>query len=84
MLKYINCVSFTLPITQIKIEWAEGVAEASAGYDDANALALPSQKRATKVQLSKQQHVKILTKKQRKHLQQIVDKKKKKECVSIF
>uniref|UniRef100_A0A0A1XCG5 RNA helicase n=1 Tax=Zeugodacus cucurbitae TaxID=28588 RepID=A0A0A1XCG5_ZEUCU len=66
-------------VKDIKIEWAEGVAEAGAGYDDANALALPSQKRATKVQLDKQQHVKILTKKQRKHLQQIVDKKKKKE-----
>ncbi|XP_050328897.1 probable ATP-dependent RNA helicase kurz [Bactrocera neohumeralis] len=66
-------------VKDIKIEWAEGTAEAGAGYDDANALALPSQKRATKVQLDKQQHVKILTKKQRKHLQQIVDKKKKKE-----
>ncbi|XP_036215219.2 probable ATP-dependent RNA helicase kurz [Bactrocera oleae] len=66
-------------VKNIKIEWADGTAEAGAGYDDANALALPSQKRATKVQLDKQQHVKILTKKQRKHLQQIVDKKKKKE-----
>ncbi|XP_017465879.1 PREDICTED: probable ATP-dependent RNA helicase kurz [Rhagoletis zephyria] len=63
----------------IKIEWAEGAAEAGTGYDDANALVLPSQKRATKVQVEKQQHVKILSKKQRKHLQQIVVKKKKKE-----
>ncbi|XP_004531156.1 probable ATP-dependent RNA helicase kurz [Ceratitis capitata] len=66
-------------VKDIKIEWAEGVTEAGTGYDDANALALPSQKRATKVQVDKQQHVKILSKKQRKHLQQIVDKKKKKE-----
>lgn len=54
----------------------------SAGYDEANALVLPSQKRATKIKVEKRQNVKILTKKQRKHLQQIVDKKKKKEGVS--
>ncbi|XP_067635803.1 probable ATP-dependent RNA helicase kurz [Eurosta solidaginis] len=66
-------------VKDIKIEWAEGAAEPSTGYDDANALVLPSQKRATKVQVEKQQHVKILSKKQRKHLQQIVNKKKKKE-----
>lgn len=56
----------------------------SAGYDEANALVLPSQKRATKIKVEKRQNVKILTKKQRKHLQQIVDKKKKKEGVSTF
>ncbi|KAH8343422.1 hypothetical protein KR059_010563 [Drosophila kikkawai] len=50
-----------------------------AGYDEANALVLPSEKRATKIKVDKVQHVKILTKKQRKHLQAIVDKKKKKE-----
>ncbi|XP_022219056.2 probable ATP-dependent RNA helicase kurz [Drosophila obscura] len=50
-----------------------------AGYDEANALVLPSQKRATKTIVEKAQYVKILTKKQRKHLQAIVDKKKKKE-----
>ncbi|XP_001355233.3 probable ATP-dependent RNA helicase kurz [Drosophila pseudoobscura] len=50
-----------------------------AGYDEANALVLPSQKRATKTVVEKTQNVKILTKKQRKHLQAIVDKKKKKE-----
>ncbi|XP_053952110.1 probable ATP-dependent RNA helicase kurz [Anastrepha ludens] len=66
-------------VKDIKIEWAESAAEAGAGYDDANALVLPSQKRTTKVPVDKQQHVKILSKKQRKHLQQIVDKKKKKE-----
>ncbi|KAH8396172.1 hypothetical protein KR222_004544 [Zaprionus bogoriensis] len=51
----------------------------SAGYDEANALVLPSQKRATKIKVEKRQNVKILSKKQRKHLQSIVDKKKKKE-----
>lgn len=54
----------------------------TAGYDEANALVLPSQKRATKIKVEKRQNVKILTKKQRKHLQKIVDKKKKKEGVS--
>ncbi|EDV95219.1 probable ATP-dependent RNA helicase kurz [Drosophila grimshawi] len=49
------------------------------GYDEANALVLPSQKRSTKIQIEKRQNVKILSKKQRKHLQSIVDKKKKKE-----
>nr|AAQ23562.1 RE43077p [Drosophila melanogaster] len=48
-------------------------------YDEANALVLPSEKRATKIKVDKVQHVKILSKKQRKHLQAIVDKKKKKE-----
>ncbi|KAH8274869.1 hypothetical protein KR044_001777 [Drosophila immigrans] len=51
----------------------------AAGYDEANALVLPSQKRATKTKVEKRQIVKILSKKQRKHLQSIVDKKKKKE-----
>ncbi|XP_075155646.1 putative ATP-dependent RNA helicase kurz [Haematobia irritans] len=53
--------------------------ESGGGYDESNALVLPSQKRATKVKVEHKQNVKILTKKQRKHLQAIVDKKKKKE-----
>ncbi|XP_017045925.1 probable ATP-dependent RNA helicase kurz [Drosophila ficusphila] len=58
----------------------EAVAGGSqTGYDEANALVLPSEKRATKIKVDKVQHTKILTKKQRKHLQAIVDKKKKKE-----
>lgn len=52
------------------------------GYDESNALVLPSQKRATKKKVEHKQNVKILTKKQRKHLLAIVDKKKKKEGVS--
>lgn len=55
----------------------------SAGYDESNALVLPSQKRATKIKVEHRQNVKILTKKQRKHLQAIVDKKKKKEGVGV-
>ncbi|XP_017870908.1 PREDICTED: probable ATP-dependent RNA helicase kurz [Drosophila arizonae] len=49
------------------------------GYDEANALALPSKKRATKIIEKEHKVVKILTKKQRKNLQAIVDKKKKRE-----
>ncbi|KAH8387632.1 hypothetical protein KR093_008319 [Drosophila rubida] len=68
---------------QITIETEDGLNSGkgnyAVGYDEANALVLPSQKRATKTKIDKQQHVKILSKKQRKHLQAIVDKKKKKE-----
>lgn len=83
MLKYRKerCISsFRL---QVKLDLSElGGGAGGAGYDDANALVLPSEKRATKVKVEHKQNVKILTKKQRKHLQAIVDKKKKKEGVS--
>ncbi|XP_020803504.1 probable ATP-dependent RNA helicase kurz [Drosophila serrata] len=62
---------------QIDVDAVAGTNQ--AGYDEANALVLPSEKRATKIKVDKVQHVKILSKKQRKHLQAIVDKKKKKE-----
>ena len=67
-------------LLKVRIELDESAA--GAGYDEANALILPSQKRATKIEKERVQNVKILTKKQRKHLQSIVDKKKKKEGVS--
>lgn len=70
-------------IFQIQIDVDAVAGTSQAGYDEANALVLPSQKRATKIKVDKQQHVKILTKKQRKHLQTIVDRKKKKEGVSF-
>ncbi|KAH8294471.1 hypothetical protein KR018_010164 [Drosophila ironensis] len=57
----------------------DALAGSQSGYDAANALVLPSQKRQTRTRVDKQQHLKILTKKQRKHLQAIVDKKKKKD-----
>lgn len=63
---------------------ALGGEASSAGYDESNALILPSHKRATKIKVEHKQNVKILTKKQRKHLQAIVDKKKKKEGVSYI
>ncbi|XP_065364159.1 probable ATP-dependent RNA helicase kurz [Calliphora vicina] len=66
-------------LKNVKLDLAELGEGTSAGYDESNALVLPSQKRATKIKVEHRQNVKILTKKQRKHLQAIVDKKKKKE-----
>lgn len=55
------------------------------GYDQSNALVLPSKKRETKIKKTEQKHVtRILSKKQRKNLEKIVEKKKKKEGVSKF
>lgn len=52
------------------------------GYDQANALVLPSKKRDTKLQKTEEKQItRILSKKQRKNLEKIVDKKKKKENV---
>ncbi|XP_055855505.1 probable ATP-dependent RNA helicase kurz [Episyrphus balteatus] len=65
-------------VKKIKLELGDSIATAS-GYDDANPLVLPSQKRKTKTKPEIIQHTKILTKKQRKRLQTIVDKKRKKE-----
>lgn len=54
------------------------------GYDQSNALVLPSEKRNTKIKKDKDSNVtRILSKKQRKNLEKIVDKKKKKEGVRI-
>ena len=49
------------------------------GYDDSNLLVLPSKKRKTKVKVQDGAPVgKLLSKKQRKHLEKILDQKKKK------
>ncbi|GLH11278.1 ATP-dependent RNA helicase DHX8 [Gryllus bimaculatus] len=48
-------------------------------YDDCNALVIPSEKRKTKKKVQNDVPQKILSKKQRKRLQQIVDRKNKKE-----
>ncbi|TMW49945.1 hypothetical protein DOY81_004984 [Sarcophaga bullata] len=66
-------------LKDVKLDLSDLGEGTSAGYDESNALMLPSQKRATKIKVEHKQNVKILTKKQRKHLQAIVDKKKKKE-----
>ncbi|KAF7282101.1 hypothetical protein GWI33_003218 [Rhynchophorus ferrugineus] len=48
-------------------------------YDKSNELVLPSEKRKTKIKEDKTKITRILSKKQRKRLEKIVDKKKKKE-----
>lgn len=53
-------------------------------YDQNNALVLPSKKRKTKVKNDAGKITKILSKKQRKRLEKVVEKKKKKENVSDF
>ena len=53
------------------------------GLDTANALVLPSDKRTSKIKKDKESKVvRILSKKQRKNFEKIVDKKQKKEGVS--
>lgn len=72
----------TIFYSQIKLD-IDGDQTEYGGYDQSNALVLPSKKRDTKVQKAEQKHVtRILSKKQRKNLEKIVDKKKKKEGVS--
>ncbi|KAI0211448.1 putative ATP-dependent RNA helicase DHX37 [Lamellibrachia satsuma] len=48
------------------------------GYDDCNLLVLPSKKRKTKVTVQGGPVQKLLSKKQRKHLEKILDQKRKK------
>ncbi|XP_053667451.1 probable ATP-dependent RNA helicase kurz [Anopheles marshallii] len=62
---------------KIKLDFAAG-SEYSV-QDDSNALVLPSKKRATKIKKDRTVVTKILSKKQRKRLEKIVDQKKKKE-----
>lgn len=73
--------SFCTTIIQIKLDLA--IDEVSSGqYDASNALILPSKKRDSKVRKDPNATTnvtRILSKKQRKNLEKIVDKKKKKE-----
>lgn len=52
-------------------------------YDECNTLVIPSEKRRTKTKNDTVTVKRILSKTQRKRLQKIVDKKKKKENVSV-
>ncbi|XP_058445760.1 probable ATP-dependent RNA helicase kurz [Malaya genurostris] len=61
---------------QIKLEFG---CQDYGGEDESNLLVLPSKKRPTKIKRDKGVVNKILSKKQRKHLERIVDQKKKKE-----
>nr|XP_022903112.1 probable ATP-dependent RNA helicase kurz [Onthophagus taurus] len=62
------------PTKKIKLE-----IESKGNYDESNELVLPSIKRTTKIKNKKEQHVKILSKKQRKRLEKIVERKEKKK-----
>lgn len=68
---------------QIKLDFPVA-AEYGGGNDAANALVLPSQKRDSKVKKSTDATnvTRILSKKKRKQLEKIVDRKRKKEGVS--
>lgn len=66
---------------QIKLEFTSNEYGTS---DTANALALPSRKRETKIIADKKEKTRFLSKAQRKRLEKIVDKKKKKENVSLI
>lgn len=64
---------------QIKVELESSKREK---YDECNALILPSKKRDTKKKFNKGPEIKrILSKAQRKKLEKIVERKKKKENV---
>lgn len=77
LLRLINLLQIKLEINNVEDDYG--------GYDQSNALVLPSKKRDTKIKKEEQKHVtRILSKKQRKNLEKIVDKKKKKEGVSLY
>lgn len=63
---------------QIKLDFT-AQEDGYGGPDEANMLVLPSQKRPTKIKQDKTAVTKILSKKQRKRLEKIVDQKRKKE-----
>ncbi|XP_035773239.1 probable ATP-dependent RNA helicase kurz [Anopheles albimanus] len=63
---------------KIKLDFAPA-SDGYGGADEANALVLPSKKRATKVKKDATVVTRILSKKQRKRLEKIVDQRKKKE-----
>lgn len=73
-----------LNLLQIKLDIAEQESLEFNGYDASNALILPSKKRDSKFKKNPDATnvTRILSKKQRKNLEKIVDKKKKREQVN--
>lgn len=67
-------------VFQIKLEFSNNEYGVT---DGSNLLALPTKKRQTKIVKDKIEKIRILSKQQRKKLEKIVDKKKKKENVSF-
>lgn len=74
-------IHFALISLPFKIKVELGNEDEYKTNDTANLLVLPSDKRKTKIKKTTTV-TRILSKKQRKHLEKIVDKKKKKEQVS--
>lgn len=71
----------TIVLLQIRLEFSNS----EYGSNDAsNLLALPSNKRKTKIIQEKKEKIRFLSKAQRKKLEKIVDKKRKKANVSIL
>ncbi|KAL4718943.1 hypothetical protein ACJJTC_009295 [Scirpophaga incertulas] len=66
---------------EIKLEFTSNEYGSS---DVSNLLVLPSKKRQTKVIADKKEKTRFLSKAQRKKLEKVVEKKKKKENVSIL
>lgn len=67
---------------QIVVDIAQD--EYSGAVDGSNALVLPSAKRETRAKIKDRKVTRILSKRQRKKLEKIVDKKHKKENVNIL
>lgn len=65
-------------VFQIKVDFAHSEYGSSGA---SNPLVLPSKKRNTKIVPEKKEKTRFLSKQQRKRLEKIVDKKKKKENV---
>ncbi|XP_059612342.1 probable ATP-dependent RNA helicase kurz [Phlebotomus argentipes] len=74
----IQYVTDNSEIKKIKIDLGGNV-EHLKKYDESNALVIPSRKRHTKALVKEKKVTRILSKKQRKNLEKIVDKKLKKE-----
>lgn len=79
--KFHKSILFVLISLQFQIKVELGNEDEYKTNDTANLLVLPSDKRKTKIKKTTTV-TRILSKKQRKHLEKIVDKKKKKEQVS--
>lgn len=69
-------------MSQIKLDIED---KEKSGYDDSNALVLPSEKRSAKLkQETDAPTVKKLSKKERKRLEKIIEQKEKKNKASII
>jgi hypothetical protein len=79
-LKSVSLITYFIFLLQIKIDGSFNLRD---NYDECNALVIPSEKRRTKTRNDTVIVKRILSKTQRKRLQKIVDKKKKKENVSV-